>query len=166
MPPQQYSRDKNGSRFTLKGGTNLMKSLDMLAEGEYAALVNVRAYLENRITARATQGDPAATVGFPVHSIRRLNDSTPAGPVSGFALVIGAGGSMYVNSTAIATGFTGHPVSLLPFRPNTSAQPWIYVGGDSQAVHIISPGFNCDGMLKVRSDGLTRKMGIAEPQQA
>lgn len=145
-----------------------MKSLDMLAEGEYAALVNVRAYLENRITARATQGDPAATVGFPVHSIRRLNDSTPAGPGSGFALVIGAGGSMYVNSTALATGFTGHPVSLLPFRPNTSVQPWMYVGSDSPAVHIINPGsgFNCDGMLKVRSDGLTRKMGIAEPQAA
>lgn len=100
----------------------------------------------------------------PVHSLRRLNDSTPAGPVSGFSLVGGSGTALYNNSTSEATGLSGNPISILPFRPNTSVQPWGYIGDSSLAVTIGS--FACAGMLKVRSDGLTRKMGIAEPQAA
>jgi hypothetical protein len=166
MPPKQFQREPNGTRFSLKGGMNTTKSIDLLSEGEYCYLQNIRAYLGDRIKGRATQGPPAATTGFPVHTIRRLNDTTPAGPVGGFVLVIGAGGSMYVNSSAVASGFTTHPVAIIPFRPNTSVQPWGYVGSDSQAVTITASGFVCDGMLKIRSDGLTRKMGIAEPQAA
>jgi len=48
---------------------------------------------------------------------------------------------------------SGNPLSLLPFRPNASVQPWMYVGDSLK-------------MDKVRSDGLRYKMGIAEPQGA
>lgn len=102
----------------------------------------------------------------PVHSLRRLNDSTPAGPGSGFSIVGGSSTSLYNNSTAKATGLSGNPISLVPFRPNTSVQPWMYVGDSSLTCATVSPAFNCAGMLKVRSDGLTRKTGIAEPQVA
>jgi len=91
----------------------------------------------------------------PPHTIRRLNDSTPNGPAAGYALVIGAAGKMYVNNAQVASGLSGNPVSLIPFRPNASVQPWMYVGDSTQA-----------GMLKIRSDGLTYKMGIKEPQLA
>lgn len=166
MPPAPYERDKLGARFT-PGGINTMKALDLLVDGEYAYLQNIRGYLSNRITARATQSTPIETTGATVHSIRRLNDTTPAGPPSGFAIISGSGTSVYANSTQEVTGFSGNPVSILPFRPNTSVQPWAYCGDSSPTAQILLPAaFNCAGMVKVRSDGLTRKWGIAEPQTA
>ena len=71
---------------------------------------------------------------------------------------------MYVNAVEVASGLSGNPVSLCPFRPNTSVKPWMYVADTSSAVTITSDGFNCTGMLKIRSDGLTQKMGVKEPQ--
>lgn len=104
----------------------------------------------------------------PPHTIRRLNDSTPNGPIAGYALVIGAAGKMYVNNTQVASGLSSNPVSLIPFRPNASVQPWMYVGDSAPQgnVTITGSGFVCSGMLKIRSDGLTYKMGIKEPQLA
>ena len=146
----QYSREKDGQRFT-PGGMNTVKSVDQLGQNEYAYLQNVRAYLRDRLTGRGTQSTAIATAAAAPHSIRRMNDSTPSGPVAKYVLVIGAAGAMYVNSTSVATGFSGNPVSLCPFRPNASVQPWMYVG-------------DSDKMVKIRSDGLTYKTGIAEPQ--
>lgn len=106
----------------------------------------------------------------PPHSIRRLNDSTPNGPPSGYVLVIGAAGKMYVNNSQVASGMSGNPVSMVPFRPNASPQPYMYIGDSSLAVSIpsyIASGYGLvSGMLKIRSDGLTTKMGIKEPQLA
>lgn len=103
----------------------------------------------------------------PIHSIRRLNDSTPSGPTSGYELVIGASSNCYANTTQVASGLSGNPISLIPFRPNTSVAPWMYVGDSSQAVSVPNyPNPWCAGMLKVRSDGLTYKMGVREPQVA
>lgn len=161
----QYSREKNGRRFT-PGSMVTNKALDMLASNEYSFLQNVRAYLMDRWIGRATQSSPAVTVGFPPHTVRRLNDSTPAGPGSGYALITGAAGSMYVNATQVAHGFSGNPVSLNPFRPNASVQPWMYVGDSAAAVTLDASGFVCPGSIKIRSDGLTYKRGIAEPQVA
>jgi len=117
------------------------------------------------VTVYYTNSAPLTVTGSP-HTIRRLNDSTPNGPASGYALVIGAAGSMYVNTAQVASGLSGNPVSLIPFRPNASVQPDMYVGDSSQAVTITANGFACTGMLKIRSDGQTQKMGIAEPQLA
>lgn len=106
----------------------------------------------------------------PPHTIRRLNDSTPNGPPAGYVLVIGAAGKMYVNNSQVASGMSGNPVSMVPFRPNTSPQPDMYIGDSSLAVSIpsyIASGYGTvAGMLKIRSDGLTTKMGIKEPQLA
>ena len=123
----------------------------------------------------------------PIHTIRRLNDSTPNGPASGFSLVIGASTSLYVwNSTIglklVATGLSGNPLSMVPFRPNASVQPWMYVADSAVAgaVTLITKylgltfngpagtavNFLSNGMMKVRSDGLCYKMGLKEPQVA
>src|ERR1700754_5117343 len=168
MPPQMFNRgDKLGTRLTLKGGLNTIDQSAPLPEGQYRYLANIRRYLGDRITGRAPQTDPVATMGGgPVNSLRRLNDSTPAGPGSGFTLIGGSGTSVYSNSISEATGLSGNPISIIPFRPKPSVPPWAYIGDSSLAVHINSPAFNCAGMLKIRSDGLTRKMGIAEPQAA
>ena len=92
----------------------------------------------------------------------------------------------------VATGLSGNPVSMVPFRPNASVQPWMYVS-DSAAqgavtLHTQYLGMNSfgpsgtpvnfvsNGMMKVScNDGYTGtptptavcwKMGIAEPQFA
>lgn len=159
---QDFQREQNGIRFEV-GGMNTVLPPDLLPPGKYPYLQNVRSRVKGRITGRPTQGAPVqGAVGGAVHSLRRLNDSTPAGPPAGYVLVIGAAGTMYVNAASVATGFSGNPVSLVPFRPNTSVQPWMYVGDSSQATTV--GGFAAAGMIKVRSDGLARKTGIKEPQ--
>ena len=50
------------------------------------------------ITVYYTIGGPLSGFPTPIHTIRRLNDSTPNGPPAGYVLVIGAAGAMYVNT--------------------------------------------------------------------
>jgi hypothetical protein len=161
---QQYKREPNGNRFQMSG-MSVVLPIDMMA-GKYPYLQNVRSYLGGRMTARATQAAAVQTLGAAVHSLRRLNDTTPLGPPSGFALIGGAGDTLYCNSTALATGLSSNPFSQVPFRPNSSPEPWMYIADSSQSTHIINPAFNAAGMLKVRADGLTYKMGVEEPQEA
>lgn len=166
MAPKLYQRSPNGMRF-VPGGMNLRKPADLLEEGEYAFLQNVRAYLQGRLTGRATQLDALGTLSGAVQSIRRLNDTTPEGPPDGFTrIAVDSAGTLHAGGTISATGLSGAPVSLLPFRPNTSVQPWMYVGDASENVTLTASDFACFGMVKVRSDGLAYKTGIAEPQTA
>ncbi|HWF62944.1 MAG TPA: hypothetical protein VN666_21910 [Nitrospira sp.] len=101
-----------------------------------------------------------------------MNDLTPAGPPSGFVRIISTdSGSIFADSALVAEGLSGNPVSIVPFRPNTSVQPWAYIGDSAPYPNVLvdsgmTLGFPCTGMIKVRSDGRSRKMGIAEPQQA
>lgn len=116
------------------------------------------------------------------HTIRRLNDSTPNGPADGYVLIVGADIRIFAETTDVATGLSGNPVSMVPFRPNASVQPWMYVGDSAILGAVIlmtkylglnlygpagtSVDFHSNGMLKVRSDGICYKMGIKEPQIA
>lgn len=112
--------------------------------------------------------DPIISVDSSVNSLCRMNDTTPAGPGDGFCLLISTdSGSLYVGADKVASGLSGNPVSIIPFRPNTSVQPWAYIGDDAPAPNVtVDSGFTCAGMIKVRSDGLSRKAGVKEPQQA
>lgn len=163
-------------------GLDLTNPINRLAAGFAAVVVNVRDYLKGGFALRNPLS-PAiiSALPTPIHTVRRLNDSTPNGPSSGYSLIIGAGTSIYcwnvdIGLVLVATGLTGNPVSMLPFRPNTSVQPWMYVA-DSSAFGLVTlltkylisgdvVDFISNGMLKVRSDGLTYKMGIEEPQLA
>jgi hypothetical protein len=152
MPKQPYQRDPDGMRLQFHG-MNIMLPPDKMPAGKFPYAQNVRAYLRDRIIGRAVQDSSVENFPSAVHSIRRLNDSTPAGPATGFILVAGAGKALYANMAQVDSGLSGNPISLIPFRPNASVQPWMYVG---------------DSILmdKVRSDGTRYKMGIAEPQAA
>lgn len=167
----------NPVRLDIKGGMNTYLSPDLLPDGSYPYLANVRKYLSGRTVARAPLGDnllPSAVASGPT-SLIRLNDGTPAGPPSGFALIEGADGSMYLNSTRIATGLTGQPLSFVTFRPNATPQPWCYTADNTASgvsltttdlqtgAPVTAPS---NGMNKVRSDGTIWHTGIAEPQTA
>ena len=150
-----------------------MHPLDALPATKYGYLQNVRAYKQMQITDRATASAPVISgLPTPIHTARLLNDTTPDGPAGGYVRVIGAAGSVYVNSSQVASGLSGNPISLCPFRPNASVQPWMYTGDSSESVTIATKyainndpvSFPCTGMTKIRSDGLIYKTGIAEPQ--
>lgn len=70
---------------------------------------------------------------------------------AGFVYVSGAATSIYVNTTSVATGMSGNRLALVPFRPNASVEPWMYIGDSTK-------------MVKVRRDGTAWNVGIAEPQ--
>ena len=164
MANGSYSRQKDGKRFVLAGGLNTVKPADLLSEGEYPYLQNVRANLQGRIVGRPTAVGPLYTLPAAPNAIVRMNDTSPNGPVAGYVRILSAAGVVYVNSSPVATGLSGAIPAVLPFEPDQSVQPWAYVGDSSQAVTISATSQSCTGMIKVRSDGLTRKTGIKEPQ--
>ena len=155
-------------------GLDLSSPVNRLKAGFAALAVNVRAYALGSFMLRNLLTNAVVTVSGAITTLARLNDSTPAGPSSGYTLISLAGTTLYNNTTPIATGMSGNPVSMLPFRPNLSVQPWMYVGDTSQAVTLATKSmfsgsatsFPCFGMVKVRSDGRIYKMGVKEPQLA
>jgi len=152
MSAKPYERDPNGMRLAFHG-INVVLPPDKVPAGKYPYAHNVRAYLRERTSGRATLDSSSVVLPYTPHSIRRLNDTTPAGPAGGFILVEGAANLLYANAVQVDSGLSGNPISLLPFRPNASVQPWMYVGDSVK-------------MDKVRSDGTCYKMGIKEPQLA
>lgn len=154
------------------GGFSLVDPINRISN-KVALAVNVRGYWASAFTLRSLLTDAILTVSAALQTIARLNDSTPAGPVGGFIYVLkDIAGNLYAGVTgtltASATGLSTNPVSLVSFRPNTSVQPWMYVGDSAPSpnVTIVADSFACSGMLKVRSDGRVRKMGIREPSAA
>lgn len=163
-------------------GTDLVHAVNRIFPGFSALAANVRAYIKGGWMLR----NPLSIALFtalpaPVHTIRRLNDSTPNGPPGGYTLIIGAGTILYAwNPTmglvTLATGLSGNPLSMVAFRPNASVQPFMYVADSAAQGDVTlmtkylisgdSVNFPSNGMMKVRSDGWIVKMGIKEPQTA
>ena len=160
---KDYPRNKAGERLGMHG-MDLVHPPDALAPGKFAYAQNVRAYVGERTSPRSPEGSSVMTLGSSVHSLRRLNDTTPAGPPLGYVLIGGAAGILYANGIQVAHGLSGNPLSLIPFRPAASVQPWMYVGdSETSGVFIDSSSGSTSvptGMLKVRSDGLCYAMGI------
>src|SRR5271166_3033387 len=154
--------------FENKGGMNTMLPADLIPEGQYAYLENVRRLLGGRLTARPPMGGNliGMPLGSSVTSVTRLNDPYASSP--GYVYIEGSVGGLYVNDTEVATGLSGNPISFLPYRPPSSPQPWVYCADPSLAVGINNPSYaaygTVAGMVKVRSDGTCYKTGIKEPQ--
>lgn len=153
--------------FENQGGLNTVAAPDELNPGSYAYLCNVRKLLGGRLTARPPLGANLLGSALPdgITSLNRMNDPY----LPGYVLVLGAAGAMYVNTSQIASGFSGNPLSFLPYDPPNSPQPWCYIADPSPAVTI--PAYSSysgpvTGMVKVRSDGKCYKTGIMEPQAA
>ena len=164
-------------------GLNLTAPINRLGAGFAAMCQNVRAYFKGGFALRNLLTDAIVTVADAIETICRLNDTTPLGPAGGFTYVIASGAKIYVGATgtpsAIADGFNTDPVSMIPFRPNASVRPWVYIAGAAPsptgplmyvtittefAIDGTPTTFVCASMLKVESDGLIYKMGIKEPQ--
>lgn len=123
--------------------------------------VNARTCEDGVIGPRPPLADPYATNlggGTAVLSLHRMQDSTPNGPATGYVYISTSpiGGIYVVNPSEVnplpsLTGFSGKRVSIVPYRPGSSVQPWAYIGDTLR-------------MGKVNSLKVGYRMGIAEPQ--
>lgn len=175
-----FKRQKDGARLDFRG-LDVLHPVDLLPPGRVPYASNIRRYIKGAVIGRNLLTNALFTLLAAVHSLRRLNDSTPAGPADGFTIISGSGTTLSawnstINVENIATGLSGNPLSLVPFRPNTSVQPWCYtadsapMGSVTISTEYLINGnpttFITYGMLKVRSDGLCYRAGVQEPQLA
>jgi hypothetical protein len=134
-------------RFGLQGLV-LKAAHDLVTPTQATVLTNL--YNVAGGTTRVRQGQTLYTQasGFSrVHTLRRMN-------ASGGARQLYAGidnGLFYgVSPVLLASGFSGNPLSLVPYRSELAGDFWLYVGDSNQ-------------MLKVRSDGVVMPIGLAAP---
>lgn len=135
-------------------GIDLVHPLDRMPPGGFPYLFNARVLQEGIIEARPGYSQYMKMVDKP-NSIRALND--PAGllaPNGGFTFVGGGGVNLYAGIPGtyapIDTGYSGSPLSLIPFRPDQSPESWMYV-------------YDQNKQVKVRPDGTVRQIGVAPP---
>ena len=156
--------------FENAGGMSTVQSTDLIKDGQWAYLQNIRKLLGGRMTARPPLGNNLLVSAIPsdITSLTRMVDPYMGAP--GYFFIEGAEGKLYINVTQAAFGLSGNPLSFLPYRPMASPQPWCYIADPSLVVSIpnyIASGYGLvAGMLKVRSDGTVWKIGIKEPQIA
>lgn len=120
-------------------GMDVNHPADQIPDGQYQILCNVRSYQQGRIESRPGMTLIDNSFGGDTHSGYTLNDFNPdtAGGTKRFA---GAGTSLYwadpgaspTAYTAIDTGYSGNPLSMVAFRPDATSGPWLYVGDSAQ----------------------------------
>lgn len=112
-------------------GIDLRNPPDLQKPGRCPYLLNVTPdLLQGSIRPRS--GISAYTVPLigntlPIHTIKRVNSE-----LGGYAHMIGAGPYLRVSNTGgpfsiISPGFSGNPLSIVPFRPPNSPDSWAYV---------------------------------------
>lgn len=136
-------------------GADLTHPVDRQSPGGFPYLLNVRSIEDGSIEARPgyTVYDSSADAPLLLHSIRRLNkQSTNAyTDVVGNGTILEAGVQNAL--VQIDTGYSGKPLSLIPFRPDQSPEAWMYVYDSAKSA-------------KVRTDGTVRPIGVAPPTRA
>lgn len=153
----QYTRKPS---IFLFNGLSLSHSIDALPIGKYPIARNIRSYIQGVIQSRPGQTafNAVATIGNSlVHSIKRLNDDLATATQS-FSIFAGVGTSIYSDTSlhnsliSRASGFSGNPLSMIPFRPNNSPEPYLYVSDNLKS-----------GKFKI--DGSFSNQGIPTPIQ-
>src|SRR5262249_18019961 len=122
-------------RFVNKGMSLLPE--DALPEGKNAFQQNMRSYQEGTMTPRAGSIlQTSGPLGSAIHSIVRLNDTTPFGGGNPERRIIGngtqlRGGSPGVSAYGLINGalvFSGNPLTAVAAAPIDSPRPFLYVG--------------------------------------
>ncbi len=137
----------------LDGGMNVNDPVDRMVPGKYPFLKNIRAYMSQPIQGRPGLSallSASAGTGF-VHTMHRLNDDLAA--YGTFLRIYGIGSEIYTGNTVASlakTGFSGNPLTVVPYRPNESAIAWAYLGDSTL-------------MQKVNSSAVARPVGYHPP---
>lgn len=147
--PSDYTRER-GERFHSKG-LRTGSPADALQPGQYPYLQNVRGTTDTEITTRAGHVLEFSTTFAPVKNIGSYTQGTTT------RFVAACGGYIFLDNGAIVdSGYATDIPSILPFRPNASPQPWLYVG-DSVQYHKLSPPSATNVVT-------AQNVGIEEPQ--
>lgn len=143
--------ESNITRFGVKG-INITDAIDAIEPNEMTRMLNVTHRVDGFLTTRPGQTQ-LATGGTNIHSGRRLNDPDS----STYTRVYGVDTTLKTGTTGalatIDTGYSGSPLSLVTYRADFSADPWMYVGDSAK-------------MRKVRADGLDLPIGLSAPGAA
>jgi len=146
-------------RFVSRG-IQIARPVDLLEDGKFSRLKNVISHEDGSLEPRPglIQVNATALAAGAAHSVRRLNDQAAAT----FRRIVGAGTKLHsgqasfaeitdmLGALGIGTGFSGQPISMVPFRPDRSPEPWMYCADKNK-------------MAKVRPDGKAANIGIAPP---
>lgn len=146
---------KKQSDFSTRG-VDLNASTDHLREGYYPYLHNVRRHSSDVLTPRhgLGTGSPVMSAQTPLHSARRINDSSTGTTAS--ALVTGAGTHLGICAADLSahassdSGFSGDPLSICIHRPAQSTKPFAYVADRSR-------------MRKIDQAGADKQIGLPHP---
>ena len=134
-------------------GLDLTRSADMASPTKAVALTNLYRREDGSLKVRPGQTGLTTAVGANVHSCARLDSpSTPD-----WTRVWGIDDKVYIGKsgvlTQIATGFSGDPLYMTPYRPPLAADAWMLV-------------IDRNKMGMVRMDGTYRDLGVAAPLTA
>jgi hypothetical protein len=149
---EPYNRD---SQHFAAVGIDLSSPPDSLREGHFRLLENVRGRADASLESRPGLVQVGAAPGGTgeVHSARRLN-SELSGTWTRF---IGVGTKLFTGQTGglieRGSGYSGDPLSLVPYRPDQSVEPWMYVGDRLK-------------MKKYHLDGTEHNVGLPSPPAA
>lgn len=139
-------------------GIDLVHPLDRMPPGAFPYLFNVRIQEEGRIDGRpGYQGLFNLSPGDFPNSIRRLNDPARIFAPDGYTYIGGGGDNLYSGIESayapLVGGFSGDPLSLIPFRPEQSPASWMYV-------------YDRGKQIKIRPDGQYQLIGVSPPSGA
>ncbi len=145
MPRRDFQRLTK--KFLCKG-LKLNAPPDLMPEGKFPYLQNVRSYTEGVISARPGMVVQTALDSISrVHSMRALRDQT----LDTSIIFTVCGVNLFRGLTAptnIVGGFSGNPVSMIPHRPTQSPRTFMYIADSSK-------------MAKYKYDGTEQGWGIA-----
>lgn len=137
-------------RFDLIG-VDFNRAADVVKPGRAPFAKNVRSITAGQAETRPGLGATGLQVvagQTPVHSVRRLNDKLNAVA----KLIVGTGTHLASTNTALTvsdgsrdSGYSGDPLTMVPWRPDQSPQSWLYVADRSR-------------MRKVAWDGTTFRL--------
>lgn len=153
IPPNGLDYKRQPQKFVCLG-LDLNNPVNLLPPGKFPFLSNARTYLEGRVESRSgtSQINPTILPNTNIHSIARVNNYQDANAIR----LLGAASSLYLGSTlgnvfsSIDSGYSGNPLSIVPYKPDQSNVVWSYIADASR-------------MRKVRNDGTNYKMGVAPP---
>lgn len=151
MPEVKYSRD---TQLFNCNGIDLNRPVDSVKPSKFPILKNVRSFQAGRIEPRFGLLNIAVGIAgqTPLHSSRRLNDSAN----STFTRVIGAGthlGYGQTSFTDLDSGYSGDPLALVPWKPDASPTPFMYVADSAR-------------MRKINVSGALHTVGLPAPSTA
>lgn len=131
------------------GGLDLVSAADAAKESDLRRLTNLIHREHGVLEVRPGLVDLTGAVGTIHHSAIRFQDPQD----SDYTRVYGIDTSLYRGQgapVAIESGFSGDPLTFVPYRPPLSGDPWLFVADRDQC-------------RKVRFDGLVLPVGLPPP---